>query len=67
MNEAAIEVCGKGKRGFTKKRDGWWDDEVQDAIEKKNKAWQDYTASGKDKSMKEIKKSISCKSTKRKY
>ena len=54
--KAAIEVCGKGKRGFTKKRDEWWDDEVQDAIERKKKAWQDYKASGKNKNMTEIKK-----------
>nr|AMS36870.1 hypothetical protein [Heliconius erato] len=56
MKEAAIEVCGKGKRGFSKKRDEWWDDEVQDAVERKKKAWQDYKASGKDKSMRAIKK-----------
>ena len=35
MKEAAIEVCGKGKRGFSKKRDEWWDNEVQDAVERK--------------------------------
>ena len=31
-----------------------WDDEVRDAVEIK-KAWLDYKASGKDKSMREIK------------
>ena len=29
---------------------------MQDAVERKNNAWQDYKASGKDKSMKELKK-----------
>ena len=33
MKELAIGVCGKGKKSFTKKRDKWWDDEVQDAVE----------------------------------
>ena len=67
MKEAAIGVCGKRKRGFSKKRDEWWDDEVQDAVERKRKSWQDK-ASGKDKSMREIKKKeYSCKSTRRKY
>ena len=56
MKEAALGRCGKGKRGFSKKRDEWWDDEVQDAIERKKKAWQDYEASGKDKNIREIKK-----------
>ena len=48
-------VKGK-KEGFTKNRDEWWDDEVETAIERKKKAWQDYKASAKDKSMREIKK-----------
>ena len=29
---------------------------MQDAVERKKKAWQDYKTSGKDKSMREIKK-----------
>ena len=29
---------------------------MQDAVKRKKKTWQDYKASGKDKSMKEIKK-----------
>ena len=29
---------------------------MENAIERKKKAWQDYKASGKDKSMREIKK-----------
>ena len=61
-------VSGKGNRLLNKKRDKWWDDEAQDAVERKKKAWQDYKASGKEKSMREVKrKSISCKSPKRKY
>ena len=45
------------------------DDEVQDAVERKKKARQDYKASGKDKSMRNIKKKeyLSCKATKQKY
>ena len=35
MKKAATGVCGKGKRGFSKKRDEWWDNEVQDAVERK--------------------------------
>ena len=54
MIEAATGACGQEKRGT--KRDEWWDDEVQDAVEGKKKAWQDYEASGKDISMREIKK-----------
>ena len=56
MKETATGVCGKGKRGFSKKRYEWWDDEIQNAVERTKKAWQDYNASGKDKSMREIKK-----------
>ena len=40
---------------------------MQDALGRNKKAWQEYKASGKDESMKEIKKSISCKTTKRKH
>ena len=47
MKEAAAGVYDKGKRGFSKKRDEWWDDEVQDAVETQKKTWQDYKASGK--------------------
>ena len=32
------------------------DDEVQYAVERKEKAWQDYKLSGKDKTIREIKK-----------
>ena len=56
MKETATGVCGKGKRGFSKKRYEWWDDEIQNAVERTKKAWQDYNASGKDKSVREIKK-----------
>ena len=48
-------VKGK-KEGFTKNRDEWWGNEVETAIKRKKKAWQDYKASAKDKSMREIKK-----------
>ena len=37
MKEAAIGVCGNVKKGFSKKRDEWWNDEVQDAVERKKK------------------------------
>ena len=53
MKEAATGVCGKGKRGYSKSCE-WWHDAVQDAVERKNKVWQDDK--GKDKSMREIKK-----------
>ena len=29
MKKAATGECGKGKIGFSKKCDEWWDDEVQ--------------------------------------
>ena len=56
MKESATGISGKRKRVFSKKRDEWWDDEVQGAVESKQKACQDCKASGKDKSMIEIKK-----------
>ena len=38
MKEVVIGVFGKGKRGFSKKRNEWWNDEVQNAVERKRKA-----------------------------
>ena len=34
MKEAATGICGK-TFCFSKNRDEWWDDEVQDAVKKK--------------------------------
>ena len=49
MKEAVTAVQGKGKRGFSKKRDEWLDDEVQDVVERKKKTWQNCKASGKER------------------
>ena len=33
---------GYAVKGFCKKRDEWWDDEVEDAVERNKKVWQNY-------------------------
>ncbi|CAK1588725.1 unnamed protein product [Parnassius mnemosyne] len=53
MVSAAEEVCGTIKRGSSKRRDAWWNDEVKEAVKKKKKAWLDYLASSNDKDMRE--------------
>ncbi|CAK1578395.1 unnamed protein product [Parnassius mnemosyne] len=53
MVSTAEEVCGTIKRGSSKRRDAWWNDEMKEAVRKKKKAWLDYLASSNDKDMRE--------------
>ncbi|CAG4992735.1 unnamed protein product [Parnassius apollo] len=38
MVSAAEEVCGTTKRGSSKRRDAWWNDEVREAVKKEERS-----------------------------
>ncbi|KAJ0183431.1 hypothetical protein K1T71_001407 [Dendrolimus kikuchii] len=46
--ESAKEACGCAKRHITTKGDEWWDADVKSSVERKRKAWLDYSFSERE-------------------